>query len=91
MADVTEIVLLFAQLASSLHRPINGELENAISSLGVSLNLTPMSSSSPGTRVLNAALSLMCFKASEVMRSKKNVVSSRVFVKKFCFRYGMRM
>ncbi|URD85419.1 hypothetical protein MUK42_02772 [Musa troglodytarum] len=72
-----EIARLFAELASRIQRPEDdtdggdgvgpgGELASAISSLAASLSF----GDAPRVGVLNAALSLMCFRASEVHRAR---------------------
>ncbi|CAL9067125.1 uncharacterized protein LOC135607877 isoform X2 [Musa acuminata AAA Group] len=72
-----EIARLFAELASRIQSPQDdtdggdgvgpgGELASAISSLAASLSF----GDAPRVGVLNAALSLMCFRASEVHRAR---------------------
>uniref|UniRef100_A0A1D1Z9W9 Pre-mRNA-processing-splicing factor 8 n=1 Tax=Anthurium amnicola TaxID=1678845 RepID=A0A1D1Z9W9_9ARAE len=99
MAAASDIARLFAELALSLRRPNAGDGDggdsggeaaaSAASSLAASLNPNPNPDASPRSRVLDAALSLMCFRAPEVyscaidsvVRTMISVLSSSVSCK----------
>ncbi|KAJ0959703.1 hypothetical protein J5N97_000630 [Dioscorea zingiberensis] len=76
MSTLPEITRLFALLASDLRRSNagdgdganGGEIAGAVSALTRSLN--PDDECQPRVRVLDAALSLMCFKSPEVCRAR---------------------
>ncbi|KAJ0964492.1 hypothetical protein J5N97_025630 [Dioscorea zingiberensis] len=76
MSTLPEITRLFALLASDLRRSNTGagaganvgEIAGAVSALTRSLN--PDDECQPRVRVLDAALSLMCFKSPEVCRAR---------------------
>ncbi|XP_047091539.1 uncharacterized protein LOC124703366 [Lolium rigidum] len=69
-APLNDLTHLLAEVASRLSRPTGGEPISAsvsVSSLAAALNT---SAPAPGTRVLDAALSLMCFDPQEVDRAR---------------------
>ncbi|XP_038986342.1 uncharacterized protein LOC103709624 isoform X2 [Phoenix dactylifera] len=73
MRSLTDTILLLSKLASNLRRSnasptINDDDDEAISSLATSLNFGDRMT--PRVRVLDPALSLMCFKTPEVCSSR---------------------
>ncbi|XP_073116635.1 uncharacterized protein [Elaeis guineensis] len=72
MSSLTDTILLLTKLASNLRRSnvsttINGD-DDVLSSLATSLNFGDRMT--PGVRVLDPALSLMCFKTPEVCSAR---------------------
>lgn len=69
MGGLAEVTRLFEELAVAIRRPVNGgENEEVAGTAASSLVefLRPNPEAASGTRVLDAALSLMCYRAREV-------------------------